>query len=96
MLALLHQAAMFQHQNLISFLNGGQTVCNHQGGSAPHGRLQGRLNHALTVRIQSAGGFVQQQERWILQHGPRYGNTLPLTTRQTHPTLAQEGVVAIG
>jgi hypothetical protein len=58
MLALLYQAAMLEHQNIVGFLNSGQSVCNHQGGSAAHGRLKRSLHHALTVRIQSTGGFV--------------------------------------
>jgi hypothetical protein len=28
MLALLHQAAMLEHQNIVGFLNSGQAVCN--------------------------------------------------------------------
>ena len=69
---------MLQDQNVVSFLHRGKSVRNHQGGSTAHGRLQSGLNHALTVCIQGAGGFVQQQERWIFEHGARNGNALTL------------------
>ena len=42
-----------------------------QRGSAATDALQCRLHQAFTLRIQGAGGLVQQQDRPIPQDRPR-------------------------
>ena len=68
---------------------------NHQGGAALHSGFQRGLHHALAVGVQGAGGFVQQKQRRVFQHGSGDGNALALTTRQAHTFFAQEGLVTL-
>lgn len=65
-------------------------------GAALHGGLQCRLHHALAFRVQRAGGFVQQQQWRVFQHGTCNRNALALPARQAHAALTKEGVVALG
>ena len=63
---------------------------------ALHGGVQRGLHHAFALGVQRAGGFVQQQQRRVLQDGAGDGNALLLPARQPHAALAQEGVVPLG
>ena len=78
MRALLNQCTVVQHPNHIGLLHGRQTVGNDQGGAALHGFFQSGLHHAFAVRVQRAGGFVQQQQRRVFQHGARDRDALAL------------------
>ena len=90
-----NQPAVVQHQNAVGFLHGGQPVGDDQGGAPAHGGLQRGLHHAFAFGIKRAGGFVEQEQRRVFQHGPGDGDALALTARQAHAALAQKGVVVI-
>ena len=94
--ALLHNLRVVQHDDAAGFLHCGQAVRNHQGGAAQHGRFQRGLHHAFAFSVEGAGGFVQQQQRRVFQHGPRNGDALALAARQAHAAFAQKGLVALG
>ena len=65
-------------------------------GAALHGGFQGGLHPAFTFCVERAGGFVQQQERRIFEHGACNADALTLATRQAHAAFAQIRVVALG
>ena len=98
--ALFHNAPLFQHDDAVRLLHRGQAVRNDQGCAfaavGVHGGVQRRLHHTFTLRIQGAGGFVQQQYRRVLQNGPRNRDALALPAGQAYTPFAQEGVVAFG
>jgi hypothetical protein len=50
-----------------------------------HGRVQRGLHHALALGVQRAGGFVQQQQRRVLQHGAGDGDALALPADRRTP-----------
>ena len=87
---------MVQHQDAVGLLHRSQPMCNHQRGTSLHRRLQRRLHHALALGVECAGGFIQQQQRRVLEHGTGNRNTLALSTGQAHPALAQKSVIAFG
>ena len=51
--------------------------------------LQRGLNRALTVRVQRRGGFVQQQQRCVLEQGTGDGDALLLAAGEARPAFAQ-------
>ena len=53
-----------------------------------------RLHQHLRFRVQMRRGFVQNQDRRVLQQRPRDRQPLPLAAAQFLPALADDGVVA--
>ena len=55
-----------------------------------------RLQHqALALRIQRAGGLVQDQDRRVAQDGAGDGHALPLPAGQLHAALADARLIAL-
>ena len=57
--------------------------------------LERFLHEPLVLGVQRAGRLVEQQDRRILQDGPRNGDALALAAGQPGAALAEEGVVAL-
>ncbi|MNJ69641.1 hypothetical protein D3C77_660150 [compost metagenome] len=49
-------------------------------GLALHHFIETFLDGHFNLRVQGAGGFVQQQDRGVLEHHPGDGNALALAT----------------
>ena len=73
---------------------GGQPVRDDQRGAVAHEPLQRVLHQPLALRIERAGGLVQQQDGRVLEDGARDGDALLLPARQPRAAFAEEGVVA--
>ena len=96
MCALLGDAAIFQHNDLIGICHGGQAMGNHQHG-APFGcAFQRALYLALGFGVEGAGGLVEQQQRRVFQQGARNAHALFFPARQFQPPLAHRRVIAFG
>ena len=95
MVALRHDAALVQHHDAVRLLDRSQPVSDHQGGAILRGPFQRLLHQLFRFSVQGAGGFVQQQQRRILQNGAGDGDALALAAGQTHAAFAQIGVVAL-
>ena len=94
--ALLDHPAVVQHHDAVRPLHRGQPVGDDQRGAAGHRALQRGLHHALALGVQRAGGFVQQQQRRVLQHRAGDADALALAAGQAHAALAEEAGVALG
>ena len=94
--ALLHQAALVQHQDLVRGQDGGQAVGDHQAGAPGQQRLQRRLDERLALRVQMRGGLVQDQEARVLQDHAGDGQPLLLAAAEPVAALAHHRVVAVG
>src|SRR5512132_2522740 len=57
--------------------------------------LQRLLNRPLRLRINAARRLVENEDSWIVQDRPGYGNALALTARQRMPALAHDRVVSL-
>ncbi|MND85551.1 hypothetical protein D3C80_774820 [compost metagenome] len=77
-------------------LHRGQAVSDHQGGAPAHQGRQCLLDQVFALRIEGAGGFVEQQDRRIHQQGPGDRQALALATRQAQAGIAKVGLVTIG
>jgi len=64
------------------------------GGGPPPGwcgrraAAQGGLDRRFGTAVERAGGFVEDQEAWLRQQGPRQADPLALAARQLQPPLA--------
>ncbi|TLS21369.1 uncharacterized protein PpBr36_10204 [Pyricularia pennisetigena] len=94
--ALLDDAALGHDHDVVGLADGRELVRDHDGRPA-HRRLVQRLLHdALGVRVQGAGGLVQEEHLWLRHHRARDGDALLLPARQQTAALANLGVVALG
>ena len=69
---------MLQHHDALRLLHGGQPVRDDERGAPLHRGVQPLLHEDFGLRIQRAGGFIEQQQRRVLQYRPRDGDALAL------------------
>ena len=60
--------------------HGAEAMGNHQGGAGGGDPIQGPLNGGLGFVVDSGGGLIEHQHRWIFEDGSGQGNALALTT----------------
>ena len=87
--------AFVQHDDAVGPLYRRQAVGDDDGGATDHRGFERALHQALGFGVERAGGFVQQQQRRILEQGARDRDALALAARQAHPALAQERGIAL-
>src|SRR6185503_5529516 len=58
-----------------------QPVRDHDRGSAMHELLDGIDDRGFGARVDRAGGFVENQERCVLEERARHGDALALAAR---------------
>lgn len=87
--AFLEDGAALDDGDRVAVLDGGEAMGHHDGGAPHHDPVQRVLHDLLRVRVQRAGGLVQQQNARVLQNGPRDGDPLLLPSRQLHSSLAR-------
>lgn len=64
-----NDASCVHHQNLVRAHHRGQAVRNHQCGLVLRHALQFGLDGAFVGRVQRRGGFVEDQDRRVLEQG---------------------------
>src|SRR5579883_920164 len=92
---LIDQFALAQNQHLISPANLREAMSNQQRGTALQHAMNGALDLILGSAIDRAGRVVEDQDARIGEQSARNGDTLALTSRERHPTLANHCVVAL-
>ena len=83
------------HHDAVGALHRRQAVGDDEGGAVGHGGFQRGLHQALALGVQRAGGFIEQQQRRVLQHGAGDADALALAAGDAHAALAQKGLVAL-
>ncbi len=91
MSATLDYLSFMQHTDLISILDGRETVGNGNSGAGLHQSLQSVLDKTLTLCIESRSCLVKNQNRRILQDSSGYADTLTLTTREATASISDVG-----
>ena len=86
--AALDDFAVFDHQNAVGILDGGQAVGNDDGRAPLDDPVDGGLDARLGERIDGGGGLVQNEQAWIAQNSPGEGNQLLLARGQQIAALA--------
>ena len=74
--AMLCDLAVINYQDLISVLDGIQTVGNHQQGLTFYQLRNGLLNIAFIVGVYTCSGLIQNNDGCILQDTARNRNPL--------------------
>src|SRR6516165_3127851 len=74
-----YDTAGLDSYNPVGMEDSGESVGYHECRSVYHEIIEGLLNHLLTLGVQGAGCFVENQYRSILEDSPRNAEPLPLT-----------------
>ena len=77
--AALYDLSVVEHTDLIGILDRTQTVGDGHGGTGLHQTLQGILYQALALGVEGRGGFVEDEDRGILQDGTGDADALTLS-----------------
>src|SRR5207302_11047360 len=91
--AALHNLPVFQNEYLIRTLDGGESVRDDEGGSAPAQGVKSVLNERLALAVQAGGGFIEDEDSRICKNRARNGHALALPAGQTDAALADDRVV---
>ena len=93
--SLFHDTASAEHDDLIRPYDGGETVGDHEGGPSLHEYVQGSLDFALRLCIQCRCSLIKDEDRGVLDDGPRDAQSLPLASGEPYPALSHHGVIAV-
>src|SRR3954451_10641025 len=76
--AALDDLAALDHQNGVGVHDGVQAVGDHDGGAVLAKMVDRLLHGFFGFRIQRGSGFIEQDDRRILDQRTRYGDALAL------------------
>jgi len=93
--APLHYLPRIQDHDLIGIPNRGQTMGDHEDRPFPHQPGDGLLDQPFRLRVQCAGGLVENQDRRVSKQCPSNRDPLALATGETGAALTQGGIVAV-
>mmetsp|Transcript_13819 Transcript_13819/g.44791 ORF Transcript_13819/g.44791 Transcript_13819/m.44791 type:complete len:495 (+) Transcript_13819:233-1717(+) len=82
---LLLDAALVHDDDPVAFFGGGEPMSNHDRAPRPaalHHLVECCLDYTLGLRVQGAGGLVQQHDRRVPDNGARDGQALLLATTE--------------
>ena len=88
----LNDAALVQHDNHVRVENGGEPVRDANGRAALHQFVERGLHGAFGFGVERAGGFIQNQNRRVLQNGAGDGEALALAAGKGNAFFADDGV----
>ena len=71
-------------------------MCDQQRGAPLQQTLKRLFNVALTFRVETRGGLVEDDHGRIFQKHPRDRNALPLAAGELHATLSHARVPLLG
>lgn len=86
-------AALAQHEDDVGVLDGGEAVRDDDHGAAGGGALERPLHEPLALRVQAAGGLVEEQDGGPPDQRPRDRHPLLLAPRQRHPAAPDRRLV---
>ena len=94
--AALGDSAVFDHQDLVGVADRAEAVGDDEAGAAGHQRGQRLLDEPFVFRVEVAGGFVEDQDVGIGEHGAGDGDALALAAGEAQAALADRRVVSLG
>ncbi len=68
---------------------------NRDGGAALRDPVQCGLDETLALDIDGAGGFVEDNDLWLLDDTPGNGDSLLLAARQLYAAISYLSVIAL-
>ena len=91
----LHQPTVLDDQQLVRLDDGRETVRDDDDGLVPVQARERILDVGLGLRVQRAGGFVEDQDRRVLEEHAREGDALLLAPGEPHASLAEHGLESL-
>lgn len=88
-------AALFQHDDAIGFLHGGEAVGDDESGASFHRGVESLLHQYFGFGVERAGGFVEQQQRCVLQDRAGDRDALALATGETGAAFAEKSSITV-
>ena len=79
-LAAFDYLAFVEDVDNVGVLDGGETVCDGDGGAALHEAVEGFLYEVLALGVEGGSGFVKYEYGRILQYGAGDADALTLST----------------
>src|SRR5258708_7849321 len=92
----LHDHPVLQHDNPIRTADRRQPMRDDERRSASLQLLQRFQQQRLRLRVQRTRRLIQNQNRCILEEGPRDREALPLAASQADPSFSDLGLVSLG
>ena len=93
---LINDLARLQHQDAVGPADLAQAVGDEERGAPATDAVHGLLDQVFGGAVDGAGAVVEDEDARIGEKGASDGDTLALSARKHHPTLADFGVVALG
>src|SRR5690554_6623077 len=94
--AAFNDPTLVHHQDLVCFLNGGQTVGYDDGSSAFRQFFRSGLDQGFGFGIDRGSSFIQDEDLGIVNISPEKGNQLSLPNRQASAPFIYFGMVTLG
>src|ERR1700730_277429 len=91
----LDDAAVLDHANLLRCDNGLRAVGDDESGGGGPQVVERPLHLAFGFGIERRGGLVEEEDRRVLEEGPRNGDAGALAARKLRPVLAHGSIVAV-
>src|SRR5216683_5836107 len=92
----LHDPPLRENDDEIGVLHGREPVGDHEDGAMRHQPVDRFLHEALGFGVERAGGFVEDEDRWIAQQRAGNRDALPLPAAEPGAALAEQRSVAFG
>ena len=87
---------MIHDSNFVRVQYGRQPVGDDNCGAPPHQYFKRFLHMVLTLRIQCAGGLVQEQNVRIIENRAGQGNALSLSAGKPDSLLSEVAGIPLG
>ena len=95
-LSSIYDDASVQNKDVVRPNHRGEPVGDHQCRPPHHEMIQGLLDQAFALGIQTRGCLVQNEDFGLPQHYPGNGDSLALAGTESDPPLSNNLVVPIG
>src|SRR5206468_11944845 len=92
---LLYNLSVVQHQDHMRIANSRKPMGHHETRTPGEQLLKRMLNHLLSLRIDRARGFVQNQNSRTRHHRARERNQLPLAAAEIPAALSDTRIVSV-
>ena len=93
--ASLNDLSVVKHTDLVSVLDGAQSVGDGHSGACLHQSFQRILYQSFTFSIECRSGLVEDKDRRILQNSSGDGYALALTTTESATSITYVGIEAL-
>ena len=94
-LPMLDDAALLQDHHLVTAVEGGEPVCDHDHGTALDEPVHGALYEALSARIYPRRGLVEDDHARVAEEDPRESQELGLAGRHARSLRPHYGIEAV-